>query len=67
MLTIGDTIEDRWAVQKQQDENRFILHLYEVYFPHALELFEQELGRKLEGRYLFKSTNLSVYLIESQL
>ena len=44
-----------------------ILHLYEEYFPHALELFEQELGRKLEARYLFNSTNLSVYLIESQL
>lgn len=66
-LTTEDTIEDRWAIQELQGENRFILYLYEEYFPHALELFEQELGRKLEGRYLFKSTNLSVYLIEAQL
>ena len=66
-LTTEDTIEDRWAIQELQGENRFILYLYEEYFPHALELFEQELGRKLEGKYLFNSTNLSVYLIESQL
>lgn len=66
-LTTEDTIEDRWAIQELQDENCFILYLYEDYFPHALELFEQELGRKLEGRYLFKSTNLSVYLIQSQI
>lgn len=66
-LTTEDTIEDKYAIQELQGENRFILYLYEEYFPHALELFEQELGRKLEGRYLFHSTNLSVYLIESQL
>ena len=66
-LTTEDTIEDRWAIQELQGENRFILYLYEGYFPHALELLEQELGRKLEGRYLFNSTNLSVYLIESQI
>ena len=66
-LTTEDTIEDRWAIQELQGENSFILYLYEEYFPHALELFEQELGRKLEGRYLFHSTNLSVYLVESQI
>ena len=63
-LTTENTIEDIWAIQELQSENFFILYLYEDYFPHALELFEQELGRKLEGRYLFHSTNLSVYLIE---
>ena len=66
-LTTEDTTEDRWAIQELQGENRFILYLYEEYFPHALELFEQELGRKLESRYLFHSTNLSVYLIGFQL
>lgn len=66
-LTTEDTIEDRLAIQELQGESRFILYLYDEYFPHALELFEQELGRKLEGRYLFDSTYLSVYLIESQL
>lgn len=65
-LTTEDTIEDRWAIKELQGENRFILYLYEEYFPHALELFEQELGRELEGKYLFPSTYLSVYLIESQ-
>ena len=64
-LTTEDTIDDRSAIQELQDENRFILYLYEDYFPHALELFEQELGRDLDGRYLFRSTNLSVYLIEA--
>ena len=65
-LTTEDTSEDRQAIQELQGENRFILYLYMDYFPHALELFEQELGRKLDGTYLFNSTNLSVYLIESQ-
>lgn len=65
-LTDEDTVKDRQALQEIQGENRFILYLLEDYFPHTLELFEQELGRNLEGRYLFRSTNLSVYLIEAQ-
>ncbi len=63
-LTTDDTAEDLRAIQELKGENGFILYLYEDYFPHVLELFEQELGRKLEGSYLFKSTNLSVYLVE---
>lgn len=66
-LTTEDTLEDRQTIQELQGENRFILYLHEGYFPQALELFEQELDRKFEGRYLFNSYNLSVYLIESGL
>ncbi|MCM1058216.1 MAG: hypothetical protein NC517_11505 [Firmicutes bacterium] len=62
-LTQEDTAEDRTAIRELQGENSFILYTYEDYYPHTLELFEQELGRELEGSYLFQSTNLSVYLV----
>lgn len=63
-LTADDTAEDLRAMQELKGEESFILYLYEDYFPHVLELLEQELGRKLEGTYLFNSTNLSVYLVK---
>lgn len=62
-LTLEDTPEDMTAIRELQNEDSFILYTYENYFSHALELFEEELGRELEGRYLFRSTNLSVYLV----
>lgn len=65
-LTENDTDEDRWAIQELQDESSFILYSFEEYYPHALELFEQELGEKLEGNFLFRSTNLSIYLIQKR-
>ncbi|MDE5587918.1 MAG: hypothetical protein K2J60_02090, partial [Acetatifactor sp.] len=64
-LTQEDTPEDMAAIQNLRGEDGFILYVYEDYFYHALELFEQELGRELKGSYLFRSTNLSVYLISS--
>lgn len=65
-LTQEDTSEDMEAIQELSGEDGFILYVYEDYFPHVLELFEQELGRELDYSYLFRSTNLSVYLIGSR-
>ena len=65
-LTQEDTAEDRTAIREIQSENSFILYIYEDYYSHALELFEQEMDRKLAGSYLFQSTNLSVYLVTAQ-
>lgn len=64
-VTADDTDEDMRALRELKGEDSFILYLYEDYFPHVLGLLEQELGRKLEGSYLFNSTNLSVYLIKA--
>jgi len=65
-LTLEDTPEDRSAIRELQGEDSFILYVYEDYFPHTMELFEQELGRELQESYLFRSTNLSVYLVGSR-
>lgn len=65
-LSDKDTDGDKKAIRELQNENSFLLYLYEDYFPHTLELFEKELNRDLEGKYLFHSTNLSVYLIQSK-
>lgn len=63
-LTVDNTDEDRRAIQKLGDNNSFLLYSFEEYYPYALNLFEEELGRKLKGQFLFHSTNLNVYLIE---
>ncbi len=63
-LTTDDTIEDRAAIQQLRGRDSFILYLFKEYSPHALELFEEELGRELDAQYLFNSTNLSVYLVK---
>lgn len=62
-LTEDDTPEDGAAVRELGEES-FVLYIYADYLPKALEFFGQELGRDLEARYLTKSTNLTVYLIE---
>lgn len=62
-LTENNTPEDAEAVRELPGEG-FVLYLYEDYLPEALDFLEQELGRKLTARYLTKSTNLSVYLVQ---
>lgn len=62
-LTQDNTLEDGAAVREIGEES-FVLYIYEDYLPEALDFFEQEMGRELEARYLTKSTNLTVYLVE---
>lgn len=57
------TDQDRDAARRVAGDS-FILYIYEDYLPEALEFFGQELGGELEARYLTKSTNLTVYLVE---
>lgn len=62
-LTQDRTPEDAEAVRELGEES-FVLYTYADYLSEAMDFFETELGRELEARYLTKSTNLTVYLIE---
>ncbi len=62
-LTPDCTDEDRAALKKLQSE-RFVLYVYEPQLPGALEFLERELGQTNEARYLTRSTNYTVYLVE---
>ncbi len=62
-LSQDRTAEDKAAARRLEGDS-FVLYIYEDYLPEALAFFEQELGGELDARYLTKSTNLTVYLVE---
>lgn len=62
-LTENNSPEDAKAVRELPGEE-FVLYLYEDYLLEALDFFGWELGKKLTTKYLTKSTNLSVYLVQ---
>ncbi len=63
-LTQEDTPEDVAAIQKVLEEGQFLLYTTEGYYPKAMEFFEVALEREITGKYLMRSTNLSVYLVD---
>ncbi len=65
-LTLDQTSEDAKAASALQNENAFILYIYADYLPEALLFLEQQTGKNLTAQHLTKSTNLTVYLIESK-
>ena len=59
-------MEDIAAVSELDDENRFVLYIYEEYCTQALDFFERELNKEFTAEYLTKSTNLTVYLVSAK-
>lgn len=62
-LTTDQTDGDKAALQELNSE-RFVLYVYEEHLPEALNFFTQELEKTKEARYLTRSTNYTVYLVE---
>lgn len=65
-LSQDNTAEDTAAFGALEDEESFVLYIYEDYLPYALDFFTEISGRSFASRYLTKSTNLTVYLIEAK-
>lgn len=65
-LSQDNSAEDIVAFRGVVDTEGFILYIYEDYLPYALDFFAKATGKSYTSRYLTKSTNLTVYLIEVQ-
>lgn len=65
-MTLDQTSEDAKAASALREENTFILYIYPDYLPEALLFLEQQTGKNHTARPLTKSTNLTVYLVESE-
>lgn len=65
-LSQDNTAEDARALCGLEGRENFVLYIYEDYLPDALAFFEDTLGRDCNARYLTKSTNLTVYLVETK-
>ena len=65
-LSRDNTAEDAEALCRLEGRENFVLYIYEDYLPDALAFFEDTLGRDYSVRYLTKSTNLTVYLVETE-
>ena len=61
LLVLGTVSFLFWGGKKQ------VWFCDEIYTYESANGFEQELGRKLDGRYLFNSSYLGVYLVESRI
>lgn len=64
-LSQDNTAEDAAAFRSLENEERFLLYIYEDYLPSALSFFKDTSGRDFTSQYLTKSTNLTVYIIEA--
>lgn len=62
-LSPDRTPEGRTAMLDLRSE-RFVLYVYEEHLSEALTFFERELGRTPKAKFLTKSTNYTVYLVE---
>lgn len=65
-LSQDNTDEDVLAFCKIEEQEEFVLYIYEDLLSGALELFNEASGERFTAQYLTKSTNLSVYLIEKE-
>lgn len=65
-LTQDNTVEDIAAFGVLEDKECFVLYTNENYLPYALDFFTEISGRSFSCRYLTRSTNLIVYLIEKE-
>lgn len=64
-VTMDQTQEDAETLAGLAADESFILYIYADYCTDALKFIEQETGKQFEGEYLFNSTNLSVYLVNT--
>jgi len=62
---MDQTQEDADTLAGLAGDDSFILYIYADYCTDALKFIEQETGKQFEGEYLFNSTNLSVYLVNT--
>lgn len=65
-LSEGNTAEDAAALCMLEDRENFILYTREEYLPGVLVFFKETMGKSYTSQYLTKSTNLTVYLIETK-
>lgn len=65
-LSQENTPEGAAAFREMEDTGSFVLYTYEEYLPYAMEFFTEAAGRSYTSRYLTKSTNLTVYLLETE-
>ena len=65
-LSQDNTAEDAEALCGLEGRENFVLYIYEDYLPDALSFFEDTLDRDYSVRYLTKSTNLTVFLVEME-
>lgn len=63
-LTVDKTAEDAAAIRELNGEESFLLYVYEEYLADALDFTEQILGHRVACKYVTRSTNLTVHLIE---
>lgn len=63
-LSQENTPEGAAALGMLEEGESFVLYAYEEYLPYALDFFGETTGRSFTSRYLTKSTNLTVYVVE---
>lgn len=65
-LSQDNTTEDAEAFGMLDERECFVLYVYEEYLSQALDFFGETAGRNFHSRYLTRSTNLTVYLVEAE-
>lgn len=63
-LSMDRTDQDINAIQKLENEKKFVLYINQDYCKDMVDFFEKHLQKKLFYKELTTSTNLTVYLLE---